>query len=82
MRAPEADTPAGRAESQTGSTNSEAGHTESQVRPRLLIRGDSERATTTTEVPTVAAPAVARETVFDIRDLSVFYGDALRHLPP
>jgi phosphate transport system ATP-binding protein len=67
VRAPEADTPTERTESQTG-------RTESQVRPRLLIRNESERATTTTEVPAVTAPADARETVFDIRDLSVFYG--------
>jgi phosphate transport system ATP-binding protein len=67
VRAPEADTPTERTESQTG-------RTESQVRPRLLIRNESERATTTTEVPTVAAPTAARETVFDVRDLSVFYG--------
>ena len=66
MRAPEADTPTGRTESQTG-------RTDSQVRPRLLIRAEPERATTT-EVPVPAAPAGTRETVFDIRDLSVFYG--------
>ena len=73
MRAPEADTPTERTESQTGRTESQAGRLESQVRPRLLIRTESGRATTT-EVPAVAAPAAARETVFDIRDLSVFYG--------
>jgi phosphate transport system ATP-binding protein len=73
VRAPEADTPTEGTESQTGRTESQTGRTESQVRPRLLIRNESERATTT-EVPAVAAPAAARETVFDIRDLSVFYG--------
>jgi phosphate transport system ATP-binding protein len=66
VRAPEADTPTERTESQ-------AGRTESQVRPRLLIRNESERAATT-EVPAVAGPTAAREPVFDIRDLSVFYG--------
>ena len=66
MRAPEADTPAERTESKTG-------RSESQVRPRLLIRSELERATTT-EVPAVAGPGAERETVFDIRDLSVFYG--------
>ena len=54
-------------------TESQTGRTESQVRPRLLIRDESGRAATT-EVPAVAAPEAARETVFDIRDLSVFYG--------
>jgi phosphate transport system ATP-binding protein len=66
VRAPEADTPAERTESQTM-------RTESQVRPRLLIRNESDRSATT-EVPAVAAPEAARETVFNIRDLSVFYG--------
>ena len=66
MRATEADTPTERTESQTG-------RTESQVRPRLLIRNESDRSATT-EVPAVATPEAARETVFDIRDLSVFYG--------
>jgi phosphate transport system ATP-binding protein len=66
LRAPEADTPTERTESQTG-------RTESQVRPRLLIRTEAERAPTT-QVPVEADPTAARETVFDIRDLSVFYG--------
>jgi phosphate transport system ATP-binding protein len=73
VRAPEADSPTERTESQTGRSESQVGRTESQVRPRLLIRNESERAATT-EVPAVAAPTAARETVFDIRDLSVFYG--------
>jgi phosphate transport system ATP-binding protein len=54
-------------------TESQTGRTESQVRPRLLIRDESGRAATT-EVPAVSAPTAARETVFDVRDLSVFYG--------
>ena len=52
---------------------SQTGRTESQVRPRLLP-ATSQRRATTTEVPAVAAPAAARETVFDIRDMSVVYG--------
>ena len=67
MRAPEADTPTERTESQTG-------RTESQVRPRLLIRNESERSRTTTEMPAVAAPGAARETVFDIQGLTARYG--------
>jgi len=66
VRAPEADTPTERTESQTG-------RTESQVRPRLLIRDESGRAATT-EVPAVATPEATRETVFDVRDVSVYYG--------
>jgi phosphate transport system ATP-binding protein len=54
-------------------TESQTGRTESQVRPRLLIRDESGRAATT-EVPAVAAPEAARETVFDVRDVSVYYG--------
>ena len=73
MRAPEADTPAERTESQTMRTESQTGRTESQVRPRLLIRDESGRAATT-EVPAVPAPTAAGETVFDVRDVSVFYG--------
>ena len=73
MRAPEADTPAERTESQTVRTESQTGRTESQVRPRLLIRDESGRAATT-EVPAMPAPAAAGETVFDVRDVSVFYG--------
>jgi phosphate transport system ATP-binding protein len=55
-------------------TESQTGRTESQVRPRLLIRDESGRAATT-EVPAVPAPTAAGETVFDVRDVSVFYGD-------
>ena len=73
MRAPEADSPAERTESQTVRTESQTGRTESQVRPRLLIRDESGRAATT-EVPAMPAPTAARETVFDVRDVSVFYG--------
>ena len=73
MRAPEADTPAERTESQTMRTESQTGRTESEVRPRLLIRDESGRAVTT-EVPAVPAATAARETVFDVRDVSVFYG--------
>jgi phosphate transport system ATP-binding protein len=62
-----------RTESQTMRTESQTGRTESQVRPRLLIRDESGRAATT-EVPAVAAPEAARETVFDVRDVSVYYG--------
>ena len=54
-------------------TESQTGRAESQVRPRLLIRDESGRAATT-EVPAVPAPTAARETVFDVRDVSVFYG--------
>jgi phosphate transport system ATP-binding protein len=54
-------------------TESQTGRTESQVRPRLLIRDELGRAATT-EVPAVAAPEAARETVFDVRDVSVYYG--------
>jgi phosphate transport system ATP-binding protein len=73
VRAPEADTPTERTESQTVRAESQTGRTESQVRPRLLIRNESDRSATT-EVPAVGAPEPSRETVFDIRDLSVFYG--------
>ena len=54
-------------------TESQTGRTESEVRPRLLIRGESGRAATT-EVPAVPAAEAARETVFDVRDVSAFYG--------
>jgi phosphate transport system ATP-binding protein len=54
-------------------TESQTGRTESQVRPRLLIRDESGRAAAT-EVPAVPAPTAAGETVFDVRDVSVFYG--------
>ena len=59
MRAPEADTSPER--------------TESQVRPRLLIRSEPEREATTA-APAPQPPAAARETVFDVRDVSVYYG--------
>jgi phosphate transport system ATP-binding protein len=82
VRGPDADTSSGRSESQardgsqvrTESQTRVESQTRSQTNPRLRIRTEPERDTTTEMPAAAAAPAAARETVFDIRDMSAFYG--------
>jgi phosphate transport system ATP-binding protein len=61
---PEADTSSERTESQT----------RSQTNPRMRILTDPDRQATVPAMPAVQVPTAPRETVFDVRDVSVYYG--------
>jgi phosphate transport system ATP-binding protein len=61
---PEADTSSGRTESQS----------RSQTNPRMRILTNPDRQATAPAMPAVQVPTAPRETVFDVRDVSVYYG--------
>ena len=76
MRAPDADTSPEPTESQarTDSQIRNDSQSRTQTNPRMRILTDPDRQTTTPAMPALQAPTAPRETVFDVRDVSVFYG--------
>jgi phosphate transport system ATP-binding protein len=64
VRGPDADTSPERSDSPA----------RTQTNPRMRILTDPDRQATTPAMPAVRVPTAPRETVFDVRDVSVYYG--------